>query len=172
MGASDPRPKEGCSLCRIINLGVTLALLGVGGYVLWYYLGKPSGEDIVNTFGNIDFGDFSDVLQNFTGITPELWDADPYVGDNSTQIWRGTNGEDGLTLELWNALDDTWQEEFAEAVNDWDNCGPDVLSLTTTVVSVDNACSTVDGVMKVCNGGCHWWQGVCLLAFDVESRFS
>jgi len=54
---------------------ITVALLGVGGYVIWYFLGQPSGEDIANTFGNIDFGDFSDVLENFTGIGPGTFAA-------------------------------------------------------------------------------------------------
>ena len=142
----------GCSLCRILNILITLALLGGAGYVIWYFLGQPSGEDIANTFGNIDFGDFSDVLENFTGFGADLWNNDPFVGDNTTNVWRGTNGQGGLTLEMQNALDDTWQQEYAEAINDWDTCDPNVLTLSTKVVAVDNACSQVDGVMKVCNG--------------------
>jgi hypothetical protein len=134
--------------------------LGGAGYVIWYFVGQPSGEDLANTFGNIDFGDFSNVLDNFTGFGADIWNNDPFVGDNTTNIWRGTNGEDGLTLELWNALDDTWQQEYAEAVGDWDNCQPNVLTLSTNVVPVDNACSQVDGVMKVCNGASE--NGVCM----------
>ncbi|KAL3924347.1 MAG: hypothetical protein SGILL_001099 [Bacillariaceae sp.] len=130
---------------------VTLALLGGAGYAIWYFLGQPSGEDIVNTFGNIDFGDFSDVLENFTGFGSDLWNNDPFVGDNTTNVWKGTNGKGGLSLEMWNALDDTWQAEYAEAINDWDTCEPNVLTLSTKVVPVDNSCSQVDGVMKVCN---------------------
>jgi hypothetical protein len=142
----------GCSMCRIINIGITLALMGGTGYVIWYFVGKPSGDDIKNTLGNIDFGDFTDVLENFTGIGPDIWNNDPYVGDNTTNVWRGATGQGGLTLELWNALDDTWQSEYAEAINDWDNCNPDSLTLQSQQVSVDNACSQADGVMKVCNG--------------------
>lgn len=150
----------GCSMCRLINIGLTLAMLGAGGYVLWYFLGQPSGQDIKDTFGDIDFGDFSDVLDNFTGF--DVWDVDPFVGDNTTNVWTGTNGEGGLQLELWNALDDTWQGEFAEAVSDWDGCNPDALSLSTTRVEVDNACTQADGVMKVCNGnyGETGWLGI------------
>jgi hypothetical protein len=143
---------SGCTLCRIINLCITLAILGAGGYVLWYFLGQPSAEDVATTFGNIDFGDFSGVLENFTGIGPDIWDSDPFVGDNTTNVWRGTNGEGGLSLELYNALDETWQSEYAEAVGDWNNCQPDVVDLSTTDVEVDHTCTQVDGVMKVCNG--------------------
>mmetsp|Transcript_32771 Transcript_32771/g.54929 ORF Transcript_32771/g.54929 Transcript_32771/m.54929 type:complete len:361 (-) Transcript_32771:242-1324(-) len=159
---SSREKKSNCSLCRIINMLITVALLGVGGYVIWYFLGQPSGEDIANTFGNIDFGDFSDVLENFTGIGPDLWNTDPFVGDNTTFVWRGTDGVGGLDLEMLNALDDTWQSEYAEAVNDWDNCNPDALTLTTQQVAVDNACTQVDGVMKVCNGnyGETGWLGI------------
>jgi hypothetical protein len=152
----------GCSLCRILNILITLAILGAGGYVLWYFLGKPSSEDIATTFGNIDFGDFTGVLENFTGITPELFNTDPFVGDNTTNVWRGTTGEGGLSLELLNALDDTWQSEFTEAIGNWENCQPDALTLTTTQIDVDHTCSQVDGVMKVCNGnyGDTGWLGI------------
>jgi hypothetical protein len=148
----------GCSLCRLINIGVTLAILGAAGYVIWYFLGKPSGDEIADTFGNIDFGDFTDVLENFTGFGPGIFSNDPYVGDNTTNIWIGATGVGGLTLELYNALDDTWQSEFAEAVGDWDNCNPDALTLITQQVDVDNACSQVEGLMKVCNGTSMLWM--------------
>jgi hypothetical protein len=152
--------ERGCSLCRLLNIAITLGLLGAGGYVLWYFLGQPTTDEIVDTLGDIDFGDFTDVLDNFTGF--DVWDSDPFVGDNSTNTWRGTNGEGGLNLELWNALDETWQSEFAEAVNDWENCSPDVMTLTSTQVAVDNTCTQVDGLMKVCNGnyGETGWLGI------------
>ncbi|KAG7342835.1 hypothetical protein IV203_020779 [Nitzschia inconspicua] len=152
----------GCSLCRLINIGITLALLGGAGYVIWYFLGQPSGEDIKNTFGNINFGDFSDVLQNFTGFGSDLWNKDPYVGDNTTNVWLGTTGVGGLSLELWNALDESWQTEFAESFSDWDNCDPNALTLSTQRVEVDYACSHATGVMKVCNGnyGETGWLGI------------
>ncbi|KAG7371919.1 hypothetical protein IV203_018061 [Nitzschia inconspicua] len=152
----------GCSLCRLLNIMITLALLGGAGYVIWYFLGQPSGEDLKNTFGNIDFGDFSDVLQNFTGFGSDLWNKDPYVGDNTTNVWLGTTGVGGLTLELWNALDDSWQTEFAESFSDWDTCNPNALTLSTQRIEVDHACTHVTGVMKVCNGnhGETGWLGI------------
>jgi hypothetical protein len=154
---------SGCSLCRLINIALTLGLLGAGGYVLWYYLGQPSAEEIRDTLGNIDFGDFTDVLDNFTGFDPGFFNEDPYVGDNTTQLWRGyTDGVGGLTLSLRNALDENWYTEFNEAVNDWNNCDPKVLDLSSTIIDVDHNCEHLDGVMKVCNGnyGDTGWLGI------------
>mmetsp|Transcript_61503 Transcript_61503/g.150532 ORF Transcript_61503/g.150532 Transcript_61503/m.150532 type:complete len:348 (+) Transcript_61503:222-1265(+) len=153
----------GCGICRLLNMALTLALLGAGGYVLWYYLGQPSAQEIRDTLGQIDFGDFTDVLDNFTGFDPGFFNEDPYVGDNTTQLWRGhTDGEGGLTLTLQNSLDDNWYSEFDEAVSDWNNCNPRVLELSTTTIEIDHTCTHNDGVMKVCNGnyGDTGWLGI------------
>jgi hypothetical protein len=65
-------------------------------------------------------------------------------------------------LVLLNALDDTWQAEFTNAVSDWENGDPDTLTLTVEKGEVDNSCKVVDGLMKVCNGNCKFivisWQ--------------
>lgn len=50
----------GCSLCRIINLLISLAFLGAGGYMIWYFLGQPNKDEIQDYFGGL--GDFRDVL--------------------------------------------------------------------------------------------------------------
>jgi len=152
-------------------MGITLAIIGALGYVAYFFLGSPTtdemkemAEDFGNTVKNIDFGDFTDVLQNFTGFSSDLFNEDPFVGDNTTNLWVGhTRGEGGLSLELWNALDDSWQQEYSEAVNDWNTfCDPKVLVLTTTDVPVDNECTQEDGLMKVCNGnyGDTGWLGI------------
>jgi hypothetical protein len=55
---------QGCSLCRIINLLISLAFLGAGGYMIWFFLGKPDVEDVQGFFDDFDgFGDFTDVLR-------------------------------------------------------------------------------------------------------------
>jgi hypothetical protein len=142
-------------------MALTLAIIGVGGYAAWFFLGQPStdelkdyAKDIGTKVKNIDFGDFTNVLENFTGFSPDLFNEDPYVGDNTTNLWIGhTKGEGGLYLQLWNALDESWQKEYSEAVNDWNTrCDPKVLVLTSKDVAVDNECTQADGVMKVCNG--------------------
>lgn len=73
-----------------------------------------------------------------------------------------TMGDNGLTLQVMNALDDDWQEIFALAVSDWDSGEPDVLTLSTTRVALDSRCLPVSGVLKVCNGnyGATNWKGI------------
>ena len=81
-----------------------------------------------DAFGNVlDFGDFTDVLGNLTGDYDKLFDQDPFLSDNTTNSWP-TNGETGLTLKMYNALDDTWQDEFDAAISDWENGDPDALT--------------------------------------------
>jgi len=131
---------------------------------MWHFLGRPeSAEQLKDALNNIDFSDFTDVWDNLTDDAFDdllKSDADPSVGDNTTYQWE--NGGNGLNLELYNALDDNWQGEYAIALSDWENGTPDSLTLTTKKVEVDNACVPVDGVMKVCNGnyGESGWLGI------------
>ena len=114
-----------------------------------------------------DLGNFSNVLDNLDDFSfADLFDEDPkhrQQGDNSTRSWKSgfiqpNNG--GLHLTLQNALDDTWQNEFAAAVKDWQES--DALELSTEKVAVDHACNRVYGVMVVCNGnfGASGWVGI------------
>lgn len=61
-----------------------------------------------------------------------------------------------------NALDDTWENEFNTAINDWENGSPDSLTLTTRRVDYEFNCEPVSGSMKVCNGdyGATDWRGL------------
>lgn len=161
----------GCSVCRLISTFLTLALIATGGYVAWFFLGQPTADELLDMakgvgdkIKEIDFGDLTGALENFTGFTPELWDEDPFVGNNVTNLWRGyTKGQGGLSLQLLNALDETWQDEYAESVVDWNNwCPIKVLDLSSKDVEVDHKCDQVDGVMKVCAGnyGETGWLGI------------
>jgi hypothetical protein len=51
---------------------------------------------------------------------------------------------------------------FDEAVNDWNNGDPDVLTLTSSVAGYDPDCKPIEGVMKVCNNdyGDTGWYGI------------
>ena len=147
----------------MLSTGMSVLLVAGGAYAAWFFLGQPSTEELIDIakgvgdrIKDIDFGDLSGALENFTGFTPELWNEDPFVGNNSTNVWQGyTKGEGGLYLELLNALNESWYTEYNEAVSDWNNwCDTKVLVLTSRDVEVDNKCSQVDGVMKVCNGEC------------------
>ncbi len=159
----------------------TLAMIGVAGYLIWKYaLDSPtdltSAQDgLTNLTDNLgekwedlglptDFGNFTDVLGGLSDdLFAELYGGDPMLGDNTTMSWEDTfvqkdNG--GLHLTLQNALDDTWQSEFEQAVADWKDS--DALQLTTERVAVDYNCKPVDGVMVVCNAnfGATGWVGI------------
>ena len=143
---------SGCVCCWLI--------LGTVGVVVWHFLGRPSTVDgALDKIKDIDVNDLTNVLGN---VTLDDWlkgfGADPYVGDNTTFAWA-TDGT-GLTLEIQNACDDDWLEEFKIAVNDWNQA--EALDLKTKRVEVDHKCEPVDGVMKVCNGnyGKTGWLGI------------
>ena len=128
-------------------------------------MGRPTNRQdavaaVQHAWGQFNVSDFTNVLTNLTEVEWDNgFDEDPFVGDNSTNVWK-TNGQDGLYLTLQNALDETWQNEFYDAVEDWRES--EVLTLTTEIVEVDNTCSHVNGVMKVCNGnfGDTGWLGI------------
>ena len=121
--------KKGCSICRMLSTGMSILLVAAGAYAAWFFLGQPSTDELIDIakgigdqIKDIDFGDLTGALENFTGFTPDLWNEDPFVGDNTTNVWQGyTKGEGGLYLELLNALNDTWSTEYSEAVSDWNN---------------------------------------------------
>lgn len=146
--------------CNSFQLLFGLVFLAGGGYLVWHFVGRPSADDVKDAFNDFDFGDFTDVLGNLSdNAFDELWGEDPYVGDNTTNAWK--NSGKGLSLELLNALDETWQGEFEIAVSDWENGDPDTLTLTVVQGDVDNACKTVNGLMKVCNGNCKLFLECC-----------
>jgi hypothetical protein len=154
---------------KCLSCCVSLAIMGTLAVVLWHFLGRPSKDEAKEFIGGLDFGDFSNVLNNITDFDwGKFYNEDPFVGDNTTNAWK-TEGT-GLTLELQNALDDNWQEEFATAVGDWQES--DVLTLTTTRVAVDHSCQRVDGVMLVCNGnfGETGWVGINEVEIEFASR--
>lgn len=148
---------------KAAQLLFSLIFLGAGGYLIWHFVGRPDLDDVKTAYDDFDFGDFTDVLGNWTDDIKfdDLFDNDPFVGDNSTNAWP-SSGNGGLQLELLNALDDTWQNEFAAAVLDWEEGDPDTLTLTVKEGEVDNACTAKDGLMKVCNGnyGDTGWLGI------------
>ena len=162
--------KPGCRFCRYCQLLFGFLLLGAGGYIVWHFFGRPDANEVVDTVKD-KVSDFTDVLGDWGedinfGDLVDL-DQDPFVADNSTYQWE-TDGKGGLELTLWNALDDAWQEEYEAAFTDWDNGDPDALSLTTKRVEVDNKCTAVKGLMKVCNGNYEetGWLGINLMTIQ------
>eukprot|EP00980_Cylindrotheca_fusiformis_P013442 scaffold3437_cov113-Cylindrotheca_fusiformis.AAC.9 len=146
----------------LLLLILGLLLLVTAGVLIWHFTGQPDVEDIGEALGNLADNDFAD-----------YWDNDPNAGstsvsDNSTNAW--SNDGNGLSLEIMNALDDTWQAEFDTAVSDWDNGDPDTLTLAVLKGEVDPSCSPVDGLMKVCNNNYEEedWLGINELVIKDE----
>lgn len=151
---------KGAKCCQLI---FAILLIGGGGYLIWHFLGRPDSTDELADALRDRYNDMRDVLGNLTDDAFDdllKSDKDPSVKNNSTYEWDN-NGK-GLSLELWNALDDTWQGEYEVAVQDWETGTPDSLTLTTKKVEVDRICEPVDGVMKVCSGnyGETGWLGI------------
>lgn len=154
------RKKKRC--CGMVGTLLTLSLLGGAGYAIWRYaLGSPTTLSAARQ----GFGDFTNVLKDgLQGLDfGKFFGNDPQAGDSTMYTWQSeyiqpNNG--GLHLTLLNALDDTWQDEFYDAVGDWSNSP--ALSLELEKVEVDYDCNRVDGVMLVCNGnfGDTGWVGI------------
>mmetsp|Transcript_14924 Transcript_14924/g.19546 ORF Transcript_14924/g.19546 Transcript_14924/m.19546 type:complete len:311 (+) Transcript_14924:20-952(+) len=166
---NEPRKSLCTRLRKCCGNLISFGMILFTAAVLWNFMGRPSGQDALrsakrawSTLGNIDASDFSNVLGNLSDVD---WDKgfneDPYGGseDNTTIIWQQAKGY-GLTLTLQNALDDNWQTEFAAAFADWQES--EALDISTVRVDVDNSCTRVEGVMKVCNGnfGDTGWVGI------------
>jgi hypothetical protein len=148
------------SCCSGIITFILVAAIGIG---LGLYFGVFSKKDLDNLAGAFRDG-FKDIL-----------DGDPFAMEkvNSTvYLWVGSKGKGGLSLELLNALDDSWQTYFEQAVSDWESGSPDALSLTTSKVTAESECKQVDGVMKVCNGdyGDTGWRGINEVLLNANNR--
>jgi hypothetical protein len=151
----------GTCTCLLATLVVIAAGLGLGLY--FGYFTKQDLQDLT--------GAFSDGFTNILG-------ADPFSGKSGGGIngtvyeWVGTNGNGGLTLELLNALDSSWQTFFEQAVSDWDSGTPDALTLTTVTSTPEYECEQVEGVMKVCNGdyGDTGWRGINELILTSQDK--
>jgi hypothetical protein len=89
---------------------------------------------------------------------------DPFYGLNSTSTdanrWRNTGV--GLELTVINALNISWYDYFNKSVSDWDGGNPDSLNLQTQLNTPEPVCTSVDGVIKVCNGnyGATNWRSI------------
>lgn len=155
------QPKKGCTCCRLLLIAAVLGAAGVG---LGVYFGVIDADDLDDL---VDAGqDLIDAGQDFVD---QILNTDPFVGVNGTEyMWQGNNGRGGLGLEIQNALTDDWHTYFNQAISDWDSGTPDALTLSTSIVTADSECTSVDGVMKVCNGdyGDTGWRGINLLALQ------
>jgi hypothetical protein len=122
-------------ICKVFV--VPIVILAIAGFLLGYFLG-----------GN-------DIIPNMNLFNKE----DPHMGQ--PHAWSFANGQ-GLNLTIINALDLEWYPFFDLAVSQWDNGTPDSLTLSTQIIDPDYSCSSVDGVLKMCNGdyGNTDWKGI------------
>eukprot|EP01083_Nonionella_stella_P039227 106684_1 len=106
------------------------------------------GSNIWEGFG----GDADDLPPFFQDNWPESG------GTGEFSSWR--NKSKGLELLIQNSLTSDWDTYFVEAVKDW-NEAP-ALSLITENIDVDPDCTSVTGIMKVCNDayGFTGWTGL------------
>lgn len=83
--------------------------------------------------------------------------------DETVIVWE-TTGQNGLSLQVINALDDKWQDTFALSFADWSNGVPNALDLSTNRITAptDSSCDSVLGMLKICNGdyGDTRWRGI------------
>lgn len=92
---------------------------------------------------------------------PNIFDDDPFAGNpDDASRWRN-NGE-GLRLEVVNALQEQWWNNFNIAMDEWDAGTPDALQLSRSTAEYDYNCKPIQNKMKVCNGdyGDTRWKGI------------
>lgn len=139
----------------IISCAFCLAIIGVSIWLSIYYLGDR--ESLPDQLPDLP-EDLSDYLPDIEIFHKE----DPFNSAKQGDANRWPNDGSGLDLTLINALDSIWYDYFDLAVQEWDNGSPDSLTLSTETATAESECTTVDGVMKVCNGeyGETDWKGI------------
>jgi hypothetical protein len=148
--------KENC-IGRIFGMVALAAIIAVSAWLFVFYFGDRSSLPASLP-----------QLPNASNIEAFLPDIelfhreDPFSKVNESAANKWKNDGSGLDLTLINCLDEQWYPFFEAAVDDWDNGSPDALTLATEVGTPESECSTVDGVMKVCNGdyGETDWKGI------------
>ena len=152
----------GCGSC-ITTLLTCAVLIGLAVFLAVYLTEAESPSDLLPE----DF----EIPDNFDPnvFIPSLEDffmEDPYnaTTPEDANRWKGTRGTGGLQLEMVNALDAEWYTFFDLAVQQW-NAGSGAmkpLELSVSYAPTDEACSPIQGKMKVCNGnyGDTRWKGI------------
>eukprot|EP00934_Nitzschia_sp_Nitz4_P001194 Nitzschia sp. Nitz4//scaffold515_size4186//569//2278//NITZ4_009253-RA/size4186-exonerate_est2genome-gene-0.2-mRNA-1//-1//CDS//3329553791//1194//frame0 len=158
-----PRTKKAICFSLVLPLFCIAAVVTT---VLLFLLGVFDASN-VPLLGDL-LGD--DWYDPFSGDT--VYSGGSVDLDTSDAIAWANNGK-GLTLEVLNAMDDSWQSHLETAIENWDNGDPvDSLTLSITSVSYDYDCAAVRGKLKVCNGdyGATQWRGLNELLLDQSSN--
>jgi hypothetical protein len=143
----------GCGNC-LATLVTTAIVIALGVFLAVYLTDAESPADLLPE--NFNPRDFIPTLD-------EYFNEDPFnaTTPEDANRWRGTRASGGLTLELVNALEESWYPYFDRAVQEWDAGTPDVLTLETSLTNPDPSCKAQQGVMLVCNNdfGATRWKG-------------
>lgn len=140
------RSRNQCNNRRIICAGIMAIIVGGAALCIVFF-----GSSIWQKLG----GDVEDLPPFFQ----DPWDDNDSNGP-SGEFSQWKNKGEGLELEIRNSLSTDWDSYFIEAVRDW-NESP-ALSLTTKNIDIDPDCTSVQGIMKVCNNyyGKTGWTGL------------
>ena len=146
-----------------------LVCMGVIAVSIWlsvYYLGDRDSLPE-------QLPDLPEDLRDYLPDIELFQKEDPWANVNEAHANRWPNDGSGLDLVLINALDTVWYDYFDLAVQEWDSGSPDALTLTTEQASPEFDCTSVDGVMKVCNGdyGETDWKGTICLDFNARRLY-
>ena len=139
---------------NIFSCAVCLGVIAISIWLSVYYLGDRDSLPE-------QLPDLPEDLRDYLPDIELFHKEDPFSNVNPEDANRWPNDGSGLDLQLINALDSVWYDYFDLAVQEWDNGSPDALTLTTEVAAPEFDCTSVDGVMKVCNGdyGETDWKG-------------
>lgn len=141
-----------CSARRIVSGGFFLVILGTAAVLLVVF-----GSSIWNRLG----GNGNDM--------PPFFSNGGGTGDESSspgEFSQWKNNKNGLKLTVRNALSSDWDTYFVKAVSEW-NAAP-ALQLSTQDAAEDPSCSSVRGILKVCNDfyGKTGWTGLNEIYFE------
>lgn len=138
------RRRKKCTVRNFISLVLSVALIGGSIFALLVAFNGRSSSSRPRDWIN-------------------FWDEDPFAGADPAdpRSWQ-LKRKEGLTLDVLNALDSTWQEFFDRATFDWSNSNPNIIRFTTESVPQEPDCSQEIGMVKVCNSdyGIQDWTGL------------
>ena len=157
VAAAEPPSQRRSCLRRFLCRFVPLALAGAAaGFMIYYFV-----------YGG-------DNLPDWIPTPEEFANEDPFAQQEPGDASRWRNRGRGLDMTIVNALDSEWDSYFYTAVNDWDSGEPDTLTLSTKKVNPDPACSSIDGVIKICNGdyGETYWRGINKLLLEGNTIYA
>ncbi|KAG7369451.1 hypothetical protein IV203_027197 [Nitzschia inconspicua] len=154
-GSRQRTPRQNC-IRRLVPLLVCATAIAVVPLLFVMGVFNPNDIPILNDI----FGNQDDWLNN-DPWTGNITGLDGPTPGNDAYAW--SNSGNGLALDILNACSDEWQVFINEGVTNWDNGYPiDSLTLRTTRIEYESACSQVRGKLKICNGnyGDKRWRGL------------